>query len=709
MRQAGLLAVMLFARLAGAASPPVDLSPDPLGAACIRPPASVKAAASVASTPGGRYVYQASASVGDWSGTFTRAALSVDAAGAPQTSPPQWDAAAIMSATPDAAHARHIYTSRIVSGVQTTIPFEWDSLSPAQRTALNRAPPPARPVSDGKGRQRLDYLRGDRSLEGRLFRRRASLLGDAVNSTPVYVGAPSADGRGDAYQAYFDRNQSRRAAVYLGANDGMLHAFDAETGAELFAYVPDALFTILNRLPDPAYLHSAYVDGPASAADAQLAGEWRSVLVSAMGGGAQGVFALDVTNPADFARGGGALWEFTDRDDPAMGNVTTAPQIARIRLRSGGSDFRYFAVVASGVNNTADDDSGLASASNVLFLLALDKPAGEAWRLNRNYYRLQTPAGEPGVANGLSAPALVLDADGALRYAYAGDLQGKLWRFSFTGSAPWSGAAGGAPLFAARDDRGVRQPITQQPRVAFAPDGAYLILFGTGRLFGASDRDSAHYAQQSFYAVLDDGGSKAWPLGRADLQPRALAGAAGSATLAVTGRAIEYGGASGVSGWYIDFLQSGASGERSVAGATLADGKVYFNTVLTGASVCAAIASRSYVLDVLAGLAPDMAGLPATGLATGQLTGDYLPTAPLALVTEQASTARQPTGSVVVSKRIVVVNFGAAGARASGAAVAAALPTGVTRSTVTAGRIGWREVANWRELYRAALARRDRP
>ena len=359
------------AAAAAVAPPPVELATEPLGADCLPRPDSFRAAAIMASTPFGMAVFQASALPAGWSGRLTRSALSLDASGAPQIAPPQWDAAVLLDALPDATGSRRIYTSKLEQGVRVTVPLAWDQLSAAQRTALNRAPPPARPVSDGRGEQRLAWLRGDRSQEESLFRRRTSILGDAVNSTPVYAGPPSGGASGSAsasYRAHYDSNQTRRPVVYLGANDGMLHAFDADSGAELFAYVPDALFPKLNRLPDRSYVHAAYVDGPASVADAQLAGAWKTVLISAMGAGAQGVFALDVTTPSTFPLGGGALWEFTDRDDAAMGNVISLPQIARLRLRGGADDFRYFAVVSSGINNHAADGNADAGNAGALFL-----------------------------------------------------------------------------------------------------------------------------------------------------------------------------------------------------------------------------------------------------------------------------------------------------------------------------------------------------
>ncbi|MES2259648.1 MAG: PilC/PilY family type IV pilus protein [Pseudomonadota bacterium] len=696
LARAAWLTCALLGAGARAAAPAIEISAEPLAAPCRPRPALLRSAALVVpGAPGtAARVYQASIHPSDWSAEFTAATLRFDDAGLPQTAAPLWDAGAALTALAD-FNRRKIYTSAIERGVRTTFPFTWSTLSAAQRAMLDL--PPAGGAADGHGEQRVDFLRGDRRLEGVIFRRRGGLLGDAVNSTPLRVGAPAAGIGRDAYQAFYDRNRLRRHAVYLGANDGMLHAFDEQDGSELFAYVPDALMSVLNLLPDPAYVHRAYVDGPAGAGEMLLGTAWKTVLVSAMGGGAQGVFALDVTDPANFAQGGGALWEFTDRDDAAMGNVTTVPQLARLRLRTrnGVPEYRSFAVVASGINHYVADGHADTAGAGALFLLALDKPASEAWRLNRNYYRLSLPAGDAALASGLSAPALVMDDDGALLYAYAGDLQGNLWRFRFTGSAPWSGNAGDHPLFIARDAARTRQPIAQQPRVVYAPDGGYVILFGTGKLLGTGDRAPAGFSSQSYYAVLDRPATSAATaaLTRADLLARELDGGARDTVLTVRGGAVAYDGASGVQGWYVDFPNASTTGERSTGAAALADGKLFFNTVLPGADPCGQMSSRTYVLDALAGLAPNADGLPVSGESTGQLIGDYAP-APVPLETGRDSAARRSNGRLAVNRRLAVVSLGSAGQ--------GAVRTSSTRSALAGGRISWREIGNWRELHRAA-------
>jgi type IV pilus assembly protein PilY1 len=701
MRWAVGLAPLMWSAPAHAGAPVLEIDSLPIAAACapvggagtasgaalLRPAARPAAMTSGAmsdppsppalppSTASAGELYQSTMALDDWGGHFSRYILPGGGVGAVPAL--AWDAGAILTGKPGrppmpAPEQRKIYTAIAqAGGTLAMIPFAWPALSPGQQSLLNQ--------DDQSGELRLAYLRGDRTQEGRSFRRRSSVLGDSVHSIPVYVGP-----------------LDRRAAVYLGANDGMLHAFDASTGEEVFAYVPEALIAQLHYLADPAYVHRAYVDGPASAGEAFIGDGRKTVLVSGMGGGAQGVFALDVSDPRRFADGLGVLWEFTDRHDAMMGNVTTLPQIAKLGTRRSGGvvTYRYFAIVASGLNNYAADGNASGAGKGALFLLALDKPRDAPWKLNDNYYRLITPVAEPALANALSAPVLLADSDGAVRYAYAGDLQGNLWRFDFSGSAPWAKAVGpganSTPLFVARDANGQRQPITQQPLLAYASERGYMVMFGTGKLIEAADRASARYAPQSYYAILDSLQSPAdLVANRRQLTQRFLDGGTGKVLFSISGARRD----SGSKGWYVDFLRAQDSGERSINGGLLADGQVLFNTVLPGADPCAATRGRAYALNVLTGLAGDSivtAIVPGDEPIVGLLLPDYAPT-PALLPQSAVRDSGGPAGRISVKATAKVVNVSPNGVTV----------VGQTRSVRRAGRLSWREVANWRELHEA--------
>jgi type IV pilus assembly protein PilY1 len=685
-------ALLLLAGGGAGAAPPLVVPDAPPGmSAC--GPGWQSARQFVALAPGAGFLLESGFDPDGWSGRLERRSLATGIGGALTIgATPAWEAGALLTGDPakgllarPAPQERKIYTLvRNAGQVDSTAAFEWSRLGSEERSWLDQA----NGVPDGLGEARVAWLRGERSREAGqpdgVFRRRSSLLGDTIRSTPLLVRAPSASMQGSGYAAFHALYKERVNAIYLGANDGMLHAFDARDGAELFAYMPRVLLPAVSQLTDPAYRHRAYVDASAGQGEASLGGQWRSVLVSGMGMGARGVFALDITDPAAFNAGLGALWEFTEQDDPAIGHVSAAPLIARLKVGVTGGlpQYRYFALVASGVNNYAED----GDPSGALFLLALDKPASARWKQGENYYRLPAPAAEPALANALAAPAIATAADGSTRFAYAGDLQGTLWRFDFSGKPPFSSAA----LFEARDAGGRRQPITHAPRAVFAPGGGYLVLFGTGKLIEESDLLPSGYTPQSFYAVRDSGASPPVMVkGRAQLERRIFSG---SASYAVTGGEFDYTGADAKQGWYFDFPQAGADGERLAASPVLASGAILVSTIAPGREACASI-SRTYVLDNLTGLAFKPDGTPASGALTGEPGRAAKGVLPIVLELSAFTGARGAKGGARAVRRIGIVRMQGQDSVPDVRQVEVSLP---------ARRISWREVANWQELHDAA-------
>jgi type IV pilus assembly protein PilY1 len=623
---------------------------------------------------GGAVVFESGYDDAGWTGTLALRVLSAGPDGAVTVGDtPLWEAGAVLTGDPSTARAprpapgeRVLYTLvRNADGSTASVPFAWDQLGAEERALLDVAPAGGAP--DGLGEARVAFLRGERTREtgqpGGVFRRRTGILGDAIHGAPLLVGAPSPSVQGPGYDAFHASVKSRSEAVYLGANDGMLHAFDTRDGVELFGYVPNALIPVLNQLCDPEYRHRPYVDASAGEAEAQLNGTWRSVLVSGMGMGARGVFALDVSDPAAFAGGRRALWEFTERDDPAMGHVSAAPQVAKITIavKAGVPEHRYFAIVPSGA----------------LFLLALDKPANERWQKNVNYYKL-SPSG---AADSLGQPALVSAIDGSVRFAYAGDSDGILWRFDFNGKPPFSGHS----LFEARDDAGRRQAVTHAPRVVFAPGGGYLVLFGTGGPLEDAEAQPEGFAQQSFYAVKDSAARPPVRVGgRGELAKRVLSGAA---AYTIKGDEFDYTGTGARSGWYFDFPNARSDGERVAASPALAPGAVFVSTIAPGADACVDASSRTYVLDVLTGLALQDGGV--TGRPVKAAAGAL----PLMLELGAVTASRGATGGAGAIRKIGIVHLQGEGAAPDVQQVDVHLP---------ARRISWREVANWQELHDAA-------
>ncbi len=631
----------------------------------------------------GSYLVQASYDRRQSSGTLRRYDL-----GNPKAA---WDAARALPAH----DKRKIYTAVYDGeGRAKTIELTWANMPEPQRALFD-------PAGDGMGEARLNFVRGDRAREtgqpGGVLRRRAGALGDIVHSAPLIVNAPSVSVAGAGFAQFHASVAKRRGAVYVGANDGMLHAFDAATGAELFAYVPNALQPYLHNLSEPGYRHRSYVDASPAAGEALVGGKWRSILATGMGMGARGVFALDVTDPSSFDAGAGALWEFTEKDDPAIGHVRNAPLIAKFKVAMNGlvPEYRYFVAVASGLNNYGEED-GDNAARGALFLLALDKPASQRWEQGVNFYKLVTPLAERKLANALAPPAFALAPDGSVRFAYAGDLQGNVWRFDFTGKPPWTRGLGpgpeGQPLFVARDDAGNRQPITHAPRVVFAPGGGYLVLFATGRLLENADLEAASFVGQSFYAIRDSAAKPAVLVaGRAELASRS---ASGTGPYLISGEALRFEGKGAKKGWYLDFPNWRTEGERGAGTAFLASGAVLFDSLSPGNSPCADMVTRSYVVDALTGLAYTAAGVSQVGQVTGEVVeqGAAL-SPPLLFNMGMVAGQRSATGATVATHTVYVVRLRGEGKPPLSMPV---------RIRTQAGRLSWREVANWLELHQAA-------
>lgn len=388
------------------------------------------------------------------------------------------------------------------------------NISNELKSALNK--PSDTGVMDNKWKERLAFVRGDRTEEGKAFRERTSVLGDFLGSSPVLVsGARYLEGFANKiegpdhtkYTAFVNARKKRRAQIYIGGNDGMLHAFDASTGVEKFAFIPTAVFANINRLTDPKYseTHRFYVDGTPEVADVYDGQNWRTILVGTLRAGGKGIFALDITDPDDIK----LLWELDQnsavfKDKVKPGYSFSKPTIAR--LHNG----RWAVVTGNGYEN--GDDSGKAA------LYIIDAVTGA---LTKDLSVQSAKA----THNGLSTPKLVdYDGDGVADYAYAGDLHGNLWRFDLLGATAkedrkqevgsiYGDKTGSTDEFKVSYDSkpmfsatlgGRAQSITAPPSIVRHPDrSSYLVVFGTGKYYEEGDKGGDLNTPQSIYAIWD--------------------------------------------------------------------------------------------------------------------------------------------------------------------------------------------------------------
>jgi type IV pilus assembly protein PilY1 len=677
----------------------------------------------------GTTIYQGTFNTSDWSGDLLAVPVNVSTGNVVSISSTKtWTAAAQLNALPSPATSRNIVIGNVgASANPKAAPFKWDlplgisGVEDSLRTALQKAGPSA--VADGFGEDRLKYLRGDKSKEGSPFRKRKSLLGDIVNSGVAYSGAPTTNISSSTYSTFRSNNAARTPAVFVGANDGMLHAFNAATGNELFAYIPSWLGPKLSALTNPSFVnnHQSYVDSTPVVAEAQVGSagtstDWKTVLVGGTGAGGKGVFALDVTNPSAFTKDS-VMWEFTPTDDADMGNVIGRPQILKFRT-SGGSataTYKWFAVVGSGVNNYVTDSSGIFSSTGnpALFLLDLSKPVGTAWTLNTNYYKISLPASSLSAtkATGLVNFQAALGTARQVTKFFMGDLHGNLWKldFSLLGTSDWDmtklstfkkGATApfiAYPLFIAKDSLGNEQPIMMAPSIGTgpSPDSAY-IFFGTGKYMETSDKASA--AQQSAYTIYDDGRSSGDTLASGATRSSAVSGrgrlgvgTVNSSTGEISvpaltlGRATSDADTTQRSGCYINYPNSG---ERQISSAKLIGNTVIFNSLIPGISN-----SNGSCLGAEGGGYHYEWELCGNGIrrSTGDIPGEPILLENRGLTTYSASDS---TGRRV--KTITTQNISQGSKGVSTGAVG-----DIKTTAIITGRLNWRQIHNYQDLKNA--------
>ncbi|WP_300655471.1 PilC/PilY family type IV pilus protein [Pseudomonas sp.] len=439
----------------------------------------------------------------------------------------------------------------------------------------------------------FDYVMGSRVNEapaGLKYRKRSTLLGDIVNSTLViankqdwgFNGRVPLPASGQTYAQFVAAKASKVPTLFVGANDGFLHAFNANAGNELFAYMPNGALPAIKELASSNYKHRYYVDGKLHVRDAVLDGGWKTVLLGSLGAGGKSVFALDVTDTSGAGFGAAkVLWEI--KDDADLGYNFGEPLIGRMK------DGSWAAIFGNGHGSTNDD--------SVLFIVNLASGAV-------NKVRAGSATG------GLASPSFVYAADASgniyVKDVYAGDLGGNLWKFELKSTGDGvddfqvSLKSGGQPqpLYIAADAAGKRQPITVKPEIAYHPGGVVkgvIVYFGTGRMYTAGDVSDT--SGQTFYGIWDKPNSAGASIafsGRTELEGRSIlfeGPAFGREVRALDAPASPDGiDWASKRGWYLD-LQSpvlGAQGERVIFAPRILLDRLVFETAIPSADPCQA-------------------------------------------------------------------------------------------------------------------------
>jgi type IV pilus assembly protein PilY1 len=485
------------------------------------------------------------------------------------------------------------FCTKSVSDTSTVYPQQCATLSAGQKTLANDAT------------NMVNYLRGYSAYEetnstNPIYRGRVSALGDIVNSRVVYVGPPELTYGDAGYAAYKTAQAGRKPMMYVGANDGMLHAFSADTadmGAELWAFVPTAVMPNMFRLANTDYAnnHQYLVDGTPVVADVYTGSAWKTILVAGLNSGGKSVYALDVTNPSSPS----VLWEFTDAD---LGYVYGEPVVTK---RANGT---WVVVFGSGYNNTGN---------GYLYVLNAITGAQAVTKIPTNVGG--AAVGTAASPSGLSRINAWVDSvkDNTAKRFYGGDLKGNVWRFDIDNLVAPNGQA--QRLAVLQINASTPQPITMRTEpveIAYQGTKYPAVVVGTGRYLGATDLTDT--TQQSIYVIKDPLTATDWGdvRGNVLMIPQTLV--TSGTTRTVTTSTVDWASAIG---WRMDLP---TSKERVTA-----DMVVQYNTVAVGTGIPGAGGACSpaggtgwvYGIDLTTGGAPTgitaVGGFNSTGLVMG--------------------------------------------------------------------------------------------
>lgn len=381
-------------------------------------------------------------------------------------------------------------------------------------------------------------------------------LGAIVGSTPAIMDPPSPAAepvcrRSSDADCFFTDNAARRAIVFVGANDGMLHAIDGRTGLELWAFIPFNLLPKLRTLPWGHGLDAGFrfmVDSSPKLADVKVDGRWRTYLTFGEGAGGTFYNTIDVTldgmaatvppttdsdnallsyfatatrmpwvwsfprlSSFDAAIGPyGDLKASASAEEKSVGQAWSDPAVAQV----GSADGEYAVFVGSGYlpySTQQQANRGGLVAGTRFYVLSAATGAVLASRDVGSDGLGETDDSCRAAGNCMrSKNALQMDASltgpAGQHYvdrAYIGDLDGRFWRLAIGRSdAGAVSIAEPVRLF----DAGAAEPLYGSlAALSAAPDKTYLFL-GTGSDLLPSTGVSQRYR---LLALLDDGSATA--------------------------------------------------------------------------------------------------------------------------------------------------------------------------------------------------------
>lgn len=555
-----------------------------------------------------------------WDGELD--ARAIDLSNGSVSNTPLWTASKKLDAKVSAGTDRRTIWFQSMTNPDTLKRFVWSNLDTTEQSLFNAmcgtspklsqcANLSSTEATELTGEKLLNYLRGHVGFEDRLsnsarfFRRRDHLLGAVINAQPLYVSRPAFRYADDNYGEFRDKTQfNRKGTVYVAANDGMLHAFDAETGEENWAFIPAAVLPGMYRYADakfgqqfaylldgtpvagdvcPSTLVASVATGAAGAAVTRCtADQWRTILVGGLGAAGREFYALDITDPSAPK----ALWRFGVAQSDDVGYAIGRPLITKRH------DGRWVVVLTSGYNN-------INPGSGQAYVFVLDAYTGKLLQ------KIGTGAGSTTHPAGLAQINGWVEnlMDNTTIHLYGGDLLGNIWRFDV--DSPYPADGGTAVRLAQLIRSGVKQPVTTRPELSEVRIGAQrsiVVTVGTGSYLGLGD--AKDQAVQSIYSFRDDLGQTGYGDVRSQLVEQNLSPVSGDeAARTVSTNTVDWSSTSSKRGWFLDLIvNSKTTGERVTIDPDQQQGILRIVTNTPDATACRPSAeSWIYEIDLATG------------------------------------------------------------------------------------------------------------
>jgi len=283
------------------------------------------------------------------------------------------------------------------------------------------------------------------------------ILGAFIHSRPVVI------------------HYTDRSVVYAGANDGMLHAFDDQTGEELWAFIPQNLLSNLKNLTGEAI--QFFVDGPPKAYIERDSSNniISATLIFGERRGGDRYIALDVKIP-DSPK---FLWEISPSaitfnttvtnttDYKELGQTWSAPQLGQIQ---GG---KWVAFISGGYDENQDNQPVVANDTKGRAIYVVDISNG-----NRIWSYSNAKNSDMKYCIPSDIARVDTDANTYIDRLYVGDIGGQVWRFDISGLDPSTWTA--KIIFDSNKGESLKRKIFYPPDVTLEKGNYEMIFLGTG-------------------------------------------------------------------------------------------------------------------------------------------------------------------------------------------------------------------------------------